>query len=187
MTARQGQAGIGALVICLGLLCGGCLSVKPVVLDRKTQLENQILGTFQRLEQDLVLASSVRGAPAARRLSPLQREALEALMIREFNRDDVEELKAKLVVGEANNGLLAVLVTPKDAAEARRVKRLVQEENHGRLVIMKRVIQLSRDLQAKDLPLVRDIFYRLNVQTIRPGEMLQQKDGKWIRILAKAS
>jgi len=56
----------------------GCVKLKPVVLNRKTQLENQILGAFQRLEQDLVLASSVRGAAASARLSPMQREALEA-------------------------------------------------------------------------------------------------------------
>ncbi len=40
--------------------CSGCPVVKPVVLDRKTQLENQMLGTFQRLEENLILASSVR-------------------------------------------------------------------------------------------------------------------------------
>ena len=55
------QRALSGRVAALALLCtlgAGCVSLKPVVLDRKTQLENQILGAFQRLEDDLILASS---------------------------------------------------------------------------------------------------------------------------------
>jgi len=167
------------LLLVAGCL-GACVTVNPVVLDRKTQLENQILGTFKRLEGELILASSVRGeGPPAKKLSPLEREALEAMMTREFNRDDIEDLKTQQVVGEGNDGLLAIRDRTSDAVEAARVNKLVQEENNARMVLMKRVIQQSPDLSAKDLPELRRIFHRLNVQTARKGDWVQRSDGAW--------
>jgi hypothetical protein len=179
MSARHlagNSIGAGLLV----LLCAGCFGLKPVVLDRKTQLENQILGTFQRLEEDLILASSVRGERPEERLTPLQREAVEAMMLREFIRDDVEALKNKQVVGEANTGLLAILAPPSDPTEAKSVKTLVEQENRCRTVILKRVISANRELSEQDLALVKRLFYRLNLQTARPGDRVQQESGAWI-------
>ena len=161
---------------------GACVTVKPVVLDRKTQLENQVLGTFRRLSQDLVIASSVRGPGAGQgeaSLSPLQREAAEAVMLREFHRDDVDQLKAEKVAGEGKESLLVLLTPPAEEAAAARARRLVSEENQAREVIMERVIQLNADLQPKDLPLVRRIFRRLNREAARPGELIQRDNGKW--------
>jgi uncharacterized protein YdbL (DUF1318 family) len=162
------------------LLLAGCVSVKPVVLDRKTQLENQILGTFQRLEEDLILASSVRGEGPQPALSPLEREAVEAMMTREFFRDDIEEYKHQQVVGETRSGFLEILSLPGEVEQAKRVKYLVEEENHSRKVILQRVIGLNRELSDKDLPLLQLIFYRLNVQTARFGDKVQRENGAWM-------
>jgi uncharacterized protein YdbL (DUF1318 family) len=163
-------------------LAPGCISLKPVVVDRKTQLENQILGTFERLEDDLILASSVRGERPEPRLSALEREAIDAMMTREFQRDDIEELKAKNVVGEANSGQLAVLAAPTEEAEAKRANQLVEEENRCRKVLLRRVIALEPELSEKDLPELQQALYRLNVQTARPGDRVQGKDGAWRRV-----
>lgn len=166
-----------ALLVAAGL---GCVSLKPVVLDRKTQLENQILGSVQRMERELVLASSVRAeGKAAPKLSPLQREALEAMMIREFYRDDIEALKEAQLVGEGRDGLLVLLSEPKEPEPAAQAKRLVEQENKSRTVIMRRVIQLNRDLSERELPLVQRIFARLNRQTARPGDKVQLDSGQW--------
>jgi uncharacterized protein YdbL (DUF1318 family) len=170
-------AAAAALLVAAGL---GCVSLKPVVLDSKTQLENQVLGSVQRLERELVLASSVRAeGKAARKLSPLQREALDAMMIREFYRDDIEALKQAQVVGEGREGLLVQLSEPKEPEQAAQAKRLVEQENKSRTVIMRRVIQLNRDLTERDLPLVQRIFARLNRQTARPGDKVQLDGGRW--------
>lgn len=170
------------LIALLGLGAAGCVKVKPVLLDRKTQLENQILGTFQQLEEGLILASSVRGrgegAPA-QQLSPLQREAAEALMTREFHRDEVQALKAKQVLGEGSNAMLVLIKPPAEGAAAAAARRLVERENAARQVIIRRVLQLTPGLKEGDLPLVRQMFYRLNVQTAGVGEMVQQPTGEW--------
>ena len=172
---------IRILLLLLPLTLGACVTVKPVVLDRKTQLENQVLGTFQQLKQDLVLASSVRGpgAGAAEKLSPLEREAAEAVMQREFHRDDLEQLKADKAVGEGKDAMVVLLSAPEEAAAAARARRLVKEENAARAVIMDRVIQLNADLKQADLPLVRRIFRRLNRTAARPGDLVQRDNGKW--------
>jgi hypothetical protein len=170
---------IGALASLLACLLCACVTVKPVVVDRKTQLENQMLGTFQRLEDDLILASSVRGERREARLSGLEREAVEAMMTREFQRDDVDALKSKQAVGEARTGMLAVLTPPSDEAEAKRVKQLVAEENRCRQVLLRRVIALGPDLSDKDLPELQRVLYRLNVQIARPGDRVQGEDGAW--------
>ncbi|MCC6747999.1 MAG: DUF1318 domain-containing protein [Deltaproteobacteria bacterium] len=157
----------------------GCAVVKPVVLDKKTQLENQILGTFDRLEEELVLASSVRSGAPRKALSPLEREALDALMSREFNRDDLDELKRQQVAGEGNDGLLVLLAPPTEPAALARAKELVERENRDRTVLLKRALQLGPELGDRDLPLLRRIFHRLNVQASQPGERVQEPDGRW--------
>jgi hypothetical protein len=174
---RLTRAAVAAAMLSAAAL--GCVSLKPVLLDRKTQLENQVLGSFQRLEQDLILASSVRGERPAPKLTPLQREAVEAMMSRAFNKDDVDALKQEQVVGEANTGMLSIRTQPKDPVLVKRVAALVQQENRDRLVIIKRVIQLDPQLGDKDLPEVRRIFYRLNLQTAQPGDLVQREAGDW--------
>jgi len=166
-------------LLVFALLLPSCVKVNPVVLDRKTQLENQILGTFQRLEDDLILASSVRGPRPEPSLSPLQREALDALMTREFYRDDLDALKAKQIIGEGRDGLVQVLTPPAEAAEAKAVQEVVDAENRCRKVILQRVVSSSRELSEKDLPELQRVFYRLNAQTARPGDRVQQEDGSW--------
>jgi uncharacterized protein YdbL (DUF1318 family) len=190
MTAPQAAARVGALVALLALftLVGAlvallaleaCVTVKPVILDRKTQLENQILGTFQRLEDDLVLASSVRGERAETGLSPLAREALDAMLTREYHRDDLDALKQKHVVGEAKTGYLAILAPPRNQAEAAKVRALTEEENRCRKLILQRAIALGRGLSEKDLPELERVFYRLNLKTARPGDRVQSESGGW--------
>jgi hypothetical protein len=172
------------------LLLGGaeaCFTVKPVVPDQKTQLENQILGTFQRLDDDLLLASSVRGEEVPRNLSPQEREVVEALMTRAFNKDDVDDLKQRQVVGEAATGLLELFGPPPDEAEAARAKRLVEEENRSREILVSRVAQIGPGLGKKDLPLVRKILYRLNVGTSHPGDKIQLEDGRWQVVTTEAA
>jgi uncharacterized protein YdbL (DUF1318 family) len=171
----------------LSTMLAGCVTVRPVVLDRKTQLENQILGTFERLEDDLVLASSVRGPDAPPALSPLEREALEAMMTREYQRDDVDALKEKQIVGEAASGYLQLLSRPAAEPEARRVRALVDEENRCRRLILERAIALGQGLSAKDLPEMGRILHRMLVKTARPGERVQDESGAWRSVMAGAA
>jgi len=105
-------------------------------------------------------------------------------MVREFYRDDIDALKQEQAVGEGKDGLLLVLRKPDQPGRAQEVETLVKRENESRTVIFRRVIQLSRELGDKDLPLVRQVFARLNRQTARPGDRVQQEDGRWETVQA---
>jgi hypothetical protein len=127
----------------------------------------------------MILASSVRGERPEPKLTPLQREAVEAMMSRAFNKDDIDTLKQEQVVGEAKTGKLELLAPPEKPALAKRVTRLAEQENRDREVIIRRVVQQSPGLSDKDLPAVWRVFYRLNLQTAQPGDKVQREAGNW--------
>lgn len=178
-------APLGALALLTSLvILPSCVSVRPKVVSEKTQLENQILGNFDKLENDLILASSVRsmGAPGAE-LSPAHREALIAVMNRQFRRDDIEELKGKKVAGESLLGTLSLRETPETRENAGfrlQATKLVGDENRDREVIMKRVLDMYSGLGPEDLPAVRKMMYELSVSQSFPGTPIEDSEQGWI-------
>ncbi len=161
----------------------GCVRMKLVSVDEKTQLENQILGSFEQLQQDLVLVASVRDENGKTPEIPeAKREALVAMMNRQFNLDDVNQLKRDNVAGENNKGLLTFFATDRTRANAEYLafaKRIIKEENRDRFVIMQRLISTTPSLTKADLPLIRQIFYTLNEAGSAPGTRIQTPDGEW--------
>lgn len=180
------QRGVMLIVFGLLLLPGlsACVSLKVISVDQKTQLENQILGTFSDLQKDLVLIQSVRGEVQGEApLPPAQREALLAMMNRQFNADDVAELKEAGIAGERKDGLLEFFATDKTRASAAfeaSAKRVIDEENHDRTVFIKRVIALNPNLSEKDSVAVAEMLYRLNVEGSPDGTRMQNADGAWV-------
>ncbi|MBW2735861.1 MAG: DUF1318 domain-containing protein [Deltaproteobacteria bacterium] len=177
---RSASVGLLATIV----VASSCVSVKAVVLDRRTQLENQLLGRFAALERQLILASSVRGESPPRAqdkaLSPLQRELVEAQMNRAFNADDVEALKDAKVVGEGRRGLLVLAVLPTEVARAKHARQLMAAENRDRKTIFRGLIATSAELSERDLPLLQRIFFELRARTARRGELVENKRGELV-------
>ena len=167
----------------VSLAMSGCISIKIVSVDEKTQLENQILGSFKALQQDLVLISSVRGEGRQDdAISPARREVIQAMMNRQFNLDDVVALKQKGVVGENNEGLLNFFETEQtrnDDEFRSFAVQIKEDENRDRSVIMKRVIAIDENLSQQDYPLVQKMMYKLNVEDTAPGARIQSPGGEW--------
>lgn len=171
-----------SLFICL-LAFTGCLKVEAVAVDRQMQLENQVLGQLKRLESNIILVSSVRGSEArARPPSPLAQEAADAARRRAFNADDIDGFKRAGQLGEANNAELMLLASPKARQEARWLRELVAQENHDRVVLIRRALQLSPELSTRDLSLGRRAFHRLVLRAARPGDRIQREDGTWTTV-----
>jgi hypothetical protein len=171
-----------ALALAAAASAGGCVNLKVVAVDQKTQLENQVLGSFGELQKDLVLIQSVRGEGGEQRIPAPQREALQAMMNRQFNMDDVSELKAQGTAGEARTGLLQFIETDRtrgDPAYRAETLRLIEEENRDRTVFMKRVIAVNPNLGEKDYPAVQEMMHRLNADASAPGVMIQDDKGGW--------
>lgn len=178
---------IAQLLACL--LCVGCSGplVGVTVVDERTALENQVLGSYQELDQEVLLLASVRYIDPSgkikktKKVPERKREVIRAMQRTSFNKDDVDRLKASGILGENNAGGVTLLTEEKvDPEQLAFVRNLVQEENADREVVMQRMIATNEQLSESDLPEVRIIFAALNRDTARPGDMIQKENGDWM-------
>jgi uncharacterized protein YdbL (DUF1318 family) len=167
--------------------CGGPL-VGVTVVDERTALENQVLGTYEELNQEVLLVASVRYIDPKGKLKPTpeippgKKKVIRAIQRASFNKDDIDRLKEEAILGENNEGGLTLLAQDKvDPKQQAFVNNLVQEENADREIIMRRVIETNEKLSEKDLPRVRKMFATLNRDKAREGDMIQSENGKWVK------
>ena len=177
----------------------GCTLAKVdvEVLSERTALENQVLGTYNALDNEMLLAASVRGVDARGNIrkppiqSGEQKDVLTAMRLTAFHEDDVQLFKKLGWVGENNDGLLSpfpmdMTTVPEDLAET--AGRFTKEEfdyilsqvHDSRMVIMKRVIALNEDLTDEDFPKIKKVFAKMNAEKLNPGEKYQTTDGIWL-------
>ena len=158
------------------------------IVDQKTALENQILGSYEELGNDVLLLASVRSVDEEGKLKPVievpngKRLALKSMQRQEFNRDDIREFKNTLCAGEGNDGLLKYFEnerTLKDSNYKKFVVAILQEENEDRLTILQRIVATNENFSEKDLPKVQKISASLNRDNAHSGEKVQSDDGVW--------
>ncbi|MCS6896428.1 MAG: YdbL family protein [Nitrospira sp.] len=167
--------------------CGGPL-VGVTIVDEKTALENQVLGSYQELTQEVLLVASVRYIDPEGRLVPRppvppgKEAAIRAMQRSAFNKDDIDRLKAEGILGENLEGGLTILAPEKIAADRQAfVNNLVEEENADREVLMQRILATNETFTPQDLPKVRRTFAALNRDRARSGDWIQREDGQWVR------
>ena len=181
------------------LLLGGCTLAKVDVnvVSERTSLENQVLGTYNRLSEDLLLVASVRGVSPTGKIeakpqaSPEQQDATRALETISFHADDLESFKRLGWVGENREGLITAFPReiPKNLPpdlksfatlyNEEEFRQVIDEVNQSREVLMKRVVQTNENFTAKDLPVIRKVFAKINRQNSAPGTKVQSDDGSW--------
>jgi len=167
------------------------------VVSERTSLENQVLGTYNSLSQDMLLVASVRGVSpsgkidAVPRHTPEQLDATRALETIAFHVDDIESFKKFGWIGENNEGLLTPFPReiPKVSSEELKsfaanyseaeFQQVVKEVNQSRETLMMRVVQTNENFTLKDLPAIRTVFARINRQNSAPGAKVQEADGRW--------
>ena len=167
--------------------CGGPL-VGVTVVDERTALENQVLGTYQELNQEVLLVASVRYIDPKGKLQPTpeipqgKKKVIRAIQRASFNKDDIDQFKRQGILGENNVGGLTLLAADKVEADKKAfVDNLVQEENADRTIIMQRVIETNEKLSEKDLPRVQKMFAALNRDKARVRDMIQLDGGEWVK------
>jgi hypothetical protein len=176
----------------------GCTlaDVKVEMLSERTALENQVLGAYNALDSQMLLAASVRGVDSSGNISRPpeqsreQEETIQAMQIIDFHADDLDRFKRLGWVGENNQGLIEPFAMDRDAVpedlkefaqrySAEEFDYVIQKINESREKIMMRVIYMNEDLRESDLPEVRTIFAKINAEKARPGEKIQDRDGTW--------
>ena len=175
------------LAVLSACIISGCAIQTPEVriTGEKTALENQILGHYARLEEEVWMLVSYRSPDSTEQsFSQERRQMLEAMRNRMFNRDDVEEFKTDGVVGEALTGLLEIRPTDQyeeDNIYRRRVDVVVREENRDRQVIMVRIVELETDLDTRESEQIAVVFARLNQEGSPDGTWIEVSEGRWER------
>jgi uncharacterized protein YdbL (DUF1318 family) len=185
------------LVLLIVVLSGCTLAKVDVnVVSERTALENQVLGSYNALTQDVLLVASVRGVdPSGAIKTPPKKSrehqsAVEAVQTLSFHEDDVDAFKRLGWVGEDNEGRLALFPLQREKipdelkAFAERYQQaefdsVVAQVNKARNTVMQRVVDTNPDLTDEDLPRIRSIFARLNRENALSGEKIQQEDGSW--------
>jgi len=181
-----------AICLLLLVLCN-CVTPKIAVVDERTALENQILGSYEELDRNLQLIASVRTqgqetqAPHASDFVKIRLQAIQARQTQQFNRDDLVELKKAGCLGEGKDGLLAVrpCPAPDDPKAKDRLSILRSAENRARAVLWRFIVATNPDLSDQDLPQVIETFARLQREAAHPGEWAQGADGAWQQIPSK--
>ncbi|MBF0295461.1 MAG: DUF1318 domain-containing protein [Magnetococcales bacterium] len=165
--------------------CGGPL-LEVTLVDERTALENQVLGSYAELGREVMLLASVRGLDPQGHLvkktplAPNHKLVVRALQRTAFNRDDLDRFKRAGVIGENNQGGVTLLAPEKvDAGQRPFVANLVEEENADRKVIMARMIDTDEKLTEGDLPRIRAVFANMQRDNAPPGVPIQQPDGSW--------
>jgi len=174
----------------LSVSCANMVQVKIDVIDQRTALENQAIGTYQEMKGDLLLLASVRSIDAAGRLVPVppipagKREAIRAMQRSEFNRDDIERFKSQGVFGEGKDGYLAFVKAPESVADPKTAGfavNLLAEENADRKTTYARIAELNENFREGDISRVETVMAGLNRDTAKDGEWTQQDGGDWVR------
>jgi hypothetical protein len=180
-------------------LLGGCTLAKVDVnvVSERTSLENQVLGTYNRLSEEVLLVASVRGVSPTGKIeakperSPEQQDATRALETISFHADDLESFKRLGWAGENREGLITPFPReipkslPPDLKSFATLyndgefRQVIDEVNQSREVLMKRVVQTNENFTAKDLPVIRRVFAKINRQNSAPGTKVQADDGTW--------
>ncbi len=188
MLERGRQVG---LLVQAGLLAlggaSGCIQA-ALSAGQPTAVERQLLGAYEELDEELVHASSVRGAPGLEDASheSLQQLALRARSLQVFNADDVLELKSGGCVFETLRAELAATdcgLVNADPAARRRRTRVMDEENRARRVLMRWAAhEIARREgraapDASELAEVRAAYLRLIKETAQPGHLMEVTPG----------
>jgi hypothetical protein len=177
----------------------GCTlaDVKVEMLSERTALENQVLGSYNALDSQMLLAASVRGVDTSGNISrPPEhsreyKDTISAMQIIDFHADDLDAFKRLGWAGENNQGLIEPFsidrknVPENDKSFAERysdeeLEFVISTVNASREKIMMQVIYMNEDLNESDLPAVRKIFAKLNAENANIGDKIQDADGNWL-------
>jgi uncharacterized protein YdbL (DUF1318 family) len=175
-------------LILISLLMLSCSVKAPEVnvTGQKTALENQVIGTYQEIEQEAFTLASVRSVtPGQQPAMPKEKKKVfEAIQGRKFNKDDIDEFKKAEIVGENNQGLLEIRNFQKlesDPELKARVTKIVEAENGYRKIIMDRIMVLNDSAAQAGGDNVAKIFAKMNYDNSEAGTWIQKDDGTWIK------
>ena len=179
-----------ALLLLAAFALNACITAKVVTVDKKSTLEQQFIGEYEELTEDLQTVASVRATAnglGARGDDPYAR-ALQARRTQLFSKDDLERARAKGCVGEALDGRVALLKCHGESASQPASQpavepaaaRLVAIENDARAALVEYALSKNTNLKDTDRQLVWQAYRRVVLASLKKGDPVQNNAGEWI-------
>lgn len=166
---------------------GGCVSIGTNAAN-PTAVERQLLGAYEELDRELVMAASVRGdvRGVAGSWDSMRALALEGRALMRFNQDDVRELKTAGCLAETLEAELAPQPCTAALADVTvRVARVVAQENRARrAVITFAAHAAAREtgrtmVSTEEVAELRRAYHRLMRQTAVKGDLFESAPGQF--------
>ncbi len=180
------------ILVCITLLLTACVTVRSVSVDQKSTLEQQFIGEYEELTEDLQTIASVRAAATGLGEGgddPYAR-ALQARRVQLFYKDDIEKARARGCVGEALDGRLRALSCRETTNASTlpsslpvvepQTARVVTMENDAREALVEYALSKSANLKETDRQLVWQAYRRVVLSTLKKGDLVQNNAGEWI-------
>lgn len=170
--------------------CSNLVQVKVDMVDQRTALENQVLGSYESIEGDRMLLASVRSVDKNGKLVPApkvpesKKRAIRAMQRSLFNRDDIDQLKAASGAGEGSDGYLHYFENPETLNDKKKeafAKNLISQENEDRKTLYQRIVETNREFEEGDIDRVAKVMAGLNRDAARTGDMIETDSGLWIK------
>lgn len=202
-SGRVMNSGLAALLLLSGLTltrCGrgvNCCVIKmpPITFtSERTSLENQILGTYREIREDVWIVSSAQTVEGLKvsassntnrsREISVDFRVLKALETVQYNEERIREFLAKGLAGENNQGFLTYREESSVENNPEAKQRLMEtlgEVNDARLVLMLEVINRNKKLTVDDLESVKKTFAEMNQKNALKGEWIQLESDEWIK------
>ena len=187
------------IAVLLLLALGGCTlaDVRVEMLSERTALENQVLGSYNALDTQMLLTASVRGVDSEGNIGRLpassreKQDVIAAMQVIDFHADDIDLFKRAGWIGENNRGLIepfgleqksvpddlkqeTLRFTPEEFAA------IVDQVNASRRQIMRHVIYMNESITEADFEAVARIFAAVEADRSAAGTRIQTEDGQWI-------
>ncbi len=186
------------LSIILILFISACSApeVKVEMVSERTTLENQILGTYNSIDKQMLLVASVRGVDSEGNMTKKpshtgdHKDAIKAMQLLDFHSDDLHIFKILGWAGENLDGKIEKFEIIKDEVPEEHksfvekytideFNEVIDQVNSSREIIIMQMSSLNENISKKDMVKVRKIFGKLNIRNAEKGEKIQTEDGSW--------
>lgn len=186
---------IAGIVVCMsGCTSSGCIQDMPSCLEiyppainitgEKTALERQLIREYHELEQDAWVTSTVMTPSKGNRKAVINAdgELLNAIQIRELNSDIIRLYKDKGLIGEQNNGYIAIVDEKKlqSLQESDAIRTIVQQENNARSIIFVKSSGATKSNETKAIQFAVE-FAKEQHAKAKKGDWIQNNDGRWVK------
>ena len=172
------------------LLLTGCTIRPPdvIITTEKTALENQLLGTSEKITDDPLSVAAVWSMPpefgsayegdsATQAAGEGRRKLILAQIRRQTLQDYVSQLKRDGILGEGRDGLLKVMADTIPDVEA--VERIASAENSDRLIIMEYYARSQGKISEQEMESLRSEFAELMARDSATGTWVDDPDTGW--------